>query len=399
MVEPSPSRALACPLCARGLDRVAVRPGFAVVCCAACALRAPVVEGFPCFGDRDLDDGTRPEGCLESVVCVCARLGDRDAYARHLAERARRLRDRYAAFRPFNESSRTFLSFVPLLRRVLRPGDLILDTWNRSGWTGDLLAGLFPEQQVVSVWEGDRDVLGTRGFRYWLSQGERADNLDVVFTDLRTDPLPFRDGTFAFVHGLDTLHRYPPHTLVPELLRVTKPGAPGAPILLPHVHLTNSEPEPFFERAERQIHGTDYRRRLGYALREDERVAVVLGERSLFEAQRSRALSVVADEAETADYNALVGIVPPDWIGARAGAGAAGGRRVGRGRAPPEPPLPGASCRPLWEHLEAPALAPPGECAVCAQPAKGGRLPPRQALLIVAWASLRDPCSTAGDRG
>jgi len=310
---PTLARVLACLLCRRSLDLRGRTCGGEPLRCDSCGTKVPVFGGFVFFPERDIHDGGDTDGWLGPVLPDPH--GQLEAYAQHLAERARRgLRDRYAAFRPFNESSRTFLSFLPLLRRVLRPGDLILDTWNRSGWTGDLLAGLFPEQQVVSVWEGDRDVLGTRGFRYWLSEGERADNLDVVFTDLRTDPLPFRDGTFAFVHGLDTLHRYPLHTLVPELLRVTKPGAP---ILLPHVHLTNSEPEPFFERGERQLHGTDYRRRLGYVLREDERVAVVLGERSLFEAQRSGALPVVADEAETADYNALVGVVPPDWVGAR----------------------------------------------------------------------------------
>lgn len=319
---------LACPLCRSRLDYAALGDDRGVLRCASCSTRAPVLASFPLFGERDLADAT-PDG--EWLAALEARLfPPPPAYARHLRERAARgLRDRYAAFRPFNESSRTVLAFLALLRERLRPGDRILDTWNRTGWSGELLAGLFPQQHVVSLWEGDRDTLGYRGFRHWLPRGRRAPNLDLVFVDLHRERLPFADDAFACVHGLDTLHRYPSHTLLPELLRVSRPDAP---LLFPHVHLTNAEPDPFFERGERQLHGTEWEARLTRAVgTQDTRAPLVLGERTLFEATAlpcaagaeppsaagtapPSALGLRSDP-RTPDYNALIGVVPGAWLG------------------------------------------------------------------------------------
>ncbi|MEM7200152.1 MAG: class I adenylate-forming enzyme family protein [Planctomycetota bacterium] len=304
---------MCCLLCRRPLSWSLHRhePGSGVLRCSACAVRVPVLAGFPMFSERDLDRGAADEPWLDALSA--ALLGDPTDYERYLIERRRRgSTDRYAAFRPFNESSRTVLSFVPLLLERLEPGDLILDTWNRTGWTGELLAGLFPEQTVVSLWEGHCDNLGYRGFRHWFAAGDRPPNLEIAFVDLRRDPLPFHDGTFAFVHGLDTLHRYPIHTLLPELVRVSRPEAP---ILCPHVHLSNAEPDPFFERGGRQLHGRNWHDLLTHQLRGDPRQPVIVGERTLFATQRRCTGTRLDSCPHTDDYNAVVGIVPPSWVG------------------------------------------------------------------------------------
>src|SRR5690606_37784862 len=88
----------------------------------------------------------------------------------------------YAAFQPFNESTRALYPLLPLLRETLRPGDIILDTWCRTGYSAAWLAGLFTEQQVIALWEGYSNVLGYRGFRYWLHEGKRPANLHILFT-------------------------------------------------------------------------------------------------------------------------------------------------------------------------------------------------------------------------
>jgi len=38
-------------------------------------------------------------------------------------------------------------------------------TWCRTGFTGALLAGLFPQQRVLSLWEGNLGVSATMGFQ------------------------------------------------------------------------------------------------------------------------------------------------------------------------------------------------------------------------------------------
>ena len=55
--------------------------------------------------------------------------------------------------------------------------------------------------------------------------------------------------------GFDLLHRFYQPDLLKEIYRV---ATPSAPLIFPHVHLTNNFPEPFFERGCRQLHGNDY---------------------------------------------------------------------------------------------------------------------------------------------
>ncbi|HKJ23718.1 MAG TPA: AMP-binding protein [Myxococcota bacterium] len=301
---------LACPRCAAPLvfeagpsDAGRAEQGW--LRCGGCARAWPICAGFPLFGEGVAAGEATPDlGALETRL-----FGAPERYADFVREKHRRpVRDMYAAFTPFNEPNVGLLRFASLLRRDLAPGDRILDLWCRTGWTGELLAALFPEQTVVSLWEQNVDVLGYRGFRFWLPEGARAANLEILFHH-PDEPLPFARGAFAAVHGLDTLHRYDLDRLTGEVLRVARDDAP---IVFPHVHLANAEPDPWFDRGCTIRHGREYAARLGERAAGSGRRAFVLSERALFE----RDDVALADDCETSHYNGLVALVPPDRAGA-----------------------------------------------------------------------------------
>ena len=295
---------LACPAC-----RVALHTGSAqhsgsrlmsgVLSCPHCALQVPVTEGFALF--TCTAPGTLPESAKEQ-------LGASAAYRSFVHQRhTRRLPDRYAAFQPFNESTRAFYALLDLIRPRLKPGDAILDTWGRTGWSGEMLAAAFPEQHIVSIWEGNFDVLGYAGYAHWLPAARRAPNHDVIFV-APGGGLPFLDHAFALVHGLDSLHRYAASMFAGEVLRVTR--ADGV-IVFPHVHLSNSEPTPFFERGGNIVPGRSYQQRFEQAAARAGRSVVVMAEAVLFAGgERLRS------DPETPHYNALVALVPPAFDGA-----------------------------------------------------------------------------------
>ncbi len=161
--------------------------------------------------------------------------------------------DIYACFQPFNEAFKALYPFIHYVREYLQPGDKVLNLWDRSGWTASMLAGWFPDQQIITVWEGDQDILGYKGFDYWMSPDRRLRHT-VLFVDFLR-PLPIESKSVAAIVGMDLLHRFQQPELLTELQRIAKTGAP---ILFPHVHLTNNVPDPFFERGCRQLHGKDY---------------------------------------------------------------------------------------------------------------------------------------------
>lgn len=306
---------LACPLC-RGVyacssvEESEGRILYGSLACAACDVAVPICAGFPLFPEQSRPAAIRSRADLEALERD--RMGEPRLFADFVRHKHRRpTRDAYAAFQPFNESTQALFPLVPLLRASMSPGDLILDLWCRTGWSGELLASLFPEQRVVSLWESNADVLGYRGFRYWLGEGERAANLDVILHPLG-GALPFRAASFALVHGLDCLHRDDPDGLAGEALRLARPG--GA-VVFPHVHLANGQPEPYFDRGCRQLRGAEYRDLLGRRLEGSGRAAFVLSERALFEGE-----VVIADDADTEHYNALVAILPAAAAGRRAAA-------------------------------------------------------------------------------
>ncbi|WP_461520891.1 AMP-binding protein [Porticoccus sp.] len=279
----------------------------AVLFCGGCHIVVPVCKGFPLFTEAR----PYPATSLASWVAQLeeAIFTSEYEYSRFLKLKAERgMIDLYAAFQPFNESTRALYPFLPLLRDQLHPGDIILDTWCRTGWSAELLAGLFPEQQVIALWEGNSNVLGYRGFDYWLGSAKRASNLDVVFTH-PDHALPLASNSVAFVHGLDSLHRYRHLSFIPEVLRVCRDEGV---LVFPHIHLSNSEPEPFFERGCHQYHGGDWKRWLEKLTKESGRSAWVIPEVSLFEQESSEPL---ADDHDTKHYNALIAIAPSEWEG------------------------------------------------------------------------------------
>jgi acyl-coenzyme A synthetase/AMP-(fatty) acid ligase len=282
------------------LDGAAGTIDYGVLSCRHCRTGLPVLAGFVHAGNPLL---VHEAPTLEMLLDLERRLLPRFMhYAEAVRAQGKRSWDSYAAFQPFNESTRALYPLLPHVRLHLKPGDVILDTWCRTGFSGALLAGLFPEQHVISLWEGNRGVLGFEGFRHWLGGAARPANWDIVFTDPARG-LPFADATFAFIHGLDSLHRYPFQPFLSDCLRT---GTPRGAIVFPHVHLANSDPEPFFERGGEQLHGTRYRDYFDRMLAGSRRRAFVLSERSLFELAQPTPL---VDDAATAHYNGVVAIL------------------------------------------------------------------------------------------
>jgi len=151
------------------------------------------------------------------------------------------------------------------------------------------------------VWEGNKNVLGYRGYYYWLKQ--RSSNLHVIFLDLEKG-LPFKDNFFGLIHGLDTFHRYSHSPLIGECLRVAKKSAA---LVFPHIHLTNSEPSPYFDRGCIQYHGNHYRKYLDRILKPINRKSYLLSEKHLFELKNVEAAQ---DDPDMSHYNALLYIAP-----------------------------------------------------------------------------------------
>jgi acyl-CoA synthetase (AMP-forming)/AMP-acid ligase II/uncharacterized protein YbaR (Trm112 family) len=301
---------MACPACHGKFqyEVLAEGSGDGFLCCEPCETTTPVVQGFPLFPETQWGSAV---GDAEWLAKEQARWSDQAGFADFLkAKSERHLYDGYAFFQPFNESSRVLLALVDLLRERLSPGDRILDTWCRTGWNGEWLASLFPEQEVVSIWEGNSNVLGYRGFSYWLPDAARRANLTFLFTH-PDEPLPLADGAFDLVIGLDSLHRYVEKVFLPECRRVARDDAV---LFFPHVHLSNSEPEPFFDRGCRQLHGRDWKASLDRLFEGHPNAPYVLAEPELFDCGEE---IVLEDDSDTAHYNGAVLIGPRAWQGRR----------------------------------------------------------------------------------
>jgi acyl-coenzyme A synthetase/AMP-(fatty) acid ligase len=232
-----------------------------------------------------------------------------EQYELFLQRKGRRpLYDLYACFQPFNEATKAFFPFIKSLRKRLKPGDVILNLWDRSAYFAGLLAAFFPDQQIITTWTGNKDVLGYKGFFHWLKD---EPNLKVLFCDL-DKPLPIQDKAISLVVGLDAFHRFDQSLLMRELLRITHDEAA---IIFPHVHLSNSEPEPFFERGCKQIHGSDYDAFFQKMSQHHPRKGYVFGEPYLFwqnDGERNQQIPLRSNP-HTTDYNALICILPNSW--------------------------------------------------------------------------------------
>lgn len=306
-MKPATLKALECPGCRSGYRAVAhVADGERIVLgyltCDCRAAVIPVIDGFVLFTEPLLHAGLADPSSLAELA---GRLfgSEQSLEALYEQKRSRGLIESYAAFQPFNESSRAVEPLLPHLLADLRDGDLALDVWCRTGWSAEWLAGQLPAQHVVALWEGDSSVLGYRGFRHLLGIGRRSPNLDVIFINADRN-LPFANDSFGLLYAHDALHRKSLHPFGAECLRVTRSS--GA-LVFPHVHLSNSEPLPFFERGGTIRHGRDYRAWLDAITRESARGGIVCSEKTLFQ---SEAHANVIDESDTAHYNALIAILP-----------------------------------------------------------------------------------------
>jgi len=236
-----------------------------------------------------------------------------DAYEQFVRQKGRRPNyDIYACFQPFNEAFKALYPFLPSLKKRLKPGDLILNLWDRTGWNAALLAGLFPEQKVISIWEGDKDVLGYKGFHFWYQNREAVKGFQVAFANLEK-PLPFANDSVSLVVGLDTFHRFDQSLMLSEMLRITNDDAA---IIFPHVHLSNNEPDPFFERGCRQLHGMDYDRFFQHMLSKTGRVGMVFPEPWMFELNELSATGVapLKSQPNSHHYNSCIAILPKFWV-------------------------------------------------------------------------------------
>ena len=302
---------LACPACKSGLElrschgtNGTATEGFLL--CKPCGILTPVSRGFPLFTEAQLDTGNLDDDWLSSKG---NNWFQSEQYNQFLVEKAaRNLRDSYAFFQPFNESSRALLALVEPLSQCLSPGDLILDTWCRTGWSGEWLAGLFPEQRIISLWEGNSNVLGYSGFQYWLPEDERTPNLSILFTHADRH-LPLKTDAIKLVVGLDSLHRYSQDTFLAECLRVTDDDGV---LFFPHIHLTNSQPEPFFERGCNQLSGDEWQYILDKQCATGNRKAYIFSEPELFSCGATFTLN---SNPDTADYNGAALIAPKEWEG------------------------------------------------------------------------------------
>lgn len=213
--------------------------------------------------------------------------------------------DIYAMYSPYSESYRAFYPFIAFLRQKLKSGDVIVDLSNRTGWSAFLLAGLFPEQKIVSCWEGNSDVLGYNGFNFWVNEAENIPNLEICFTKLR-EKLPFETDSVRVIFGFDILHHHVRSPLCDEIFRIV---TPDGFVFFPHVHLANSDPDPFFKRGGDLVHGLEYQEVFNQNISGFH--TSVYSEPQLFLFQKGAIKDVYADP-ETSNYNGLVALSSQD---------------------------------------------------------------------------------------
>ncbi|MEM8890284.1 MAG: hypothetical protein AAGD28_20075, partial [Bacteroidota bacterium] len=268
----------------------------------------PNIDKLYFFNESDMFPGQVLEDKFQKLEKL---LGDSMQYEIFLQQKARRPNyDMYACFQPFNEASKALYPFFKKLRGSVKKGDTILNLWDRSGWITALLAGLFPDNEILTTWEGNKDVLGYKGYNFWLQE---RDNIRVMFCDL-DEPLPLADNSIAFSVGLDTFHRFNQGLMLKELMRVVKDE--GA-IIFPHVHLTNNEPDPWFERGCKQMHGMDYDRAFSNFPSDSNWKGYVFSEPYMFAANEIHALEEIplVSTPDQSDYNSLIAVLPKAWEG------------------------------------------------------------------------------------
>lgn len=267
---------------------------------------APAINNLIFYNEIDIFPGVILENNYNAIKKI---IQETKRYELFLKQKGRRPNyDVYACFQPFNEAVKALYPFLKKLQQEVKKGDVILNMWDRSGWLTTLLSGLFPAQHIITTWEGNKDILGYKGFSFWMKENK---NVTILFCDLNA-PLPIKDKSIAFSVGLDAFHRFNQHLLINELMRVVKDD--GA-IIFPHVHLSNSEPEPFFERGGKQRHGKEYDEAFQLLTANTNWKGFVFSEPALFSANDiDCAASIpVISNPNTSDYNAMLALLPKAW--------------------------------------------------------------------------------------
>ncbi len=266
----------------------------------------PAIDNLFFYNEIDIFPGIILENKTNAIRKI---IQEPQRYELFLQEKARRPNyDAYACFQPFNEATKALYPFLKRLQQQVTEGDVILNLWDRSGWLTTILSGLFPKQQIISTWEGNKDLLGYKGFSFWMKENK---NVSILFCDLN-HPLPLQNKSIAFSIGLDTFHRFNQHILLNELMRIVKDD--GA-IIFPHVHLSNAEPEPYFNRGGKQMHGEDYDQAFRFLNETTNWKGFVFSEPKLFKAndiEYSSFIPILSDPNIT-DYNALIALLPSSW--------------------------------------------------------------------------------------
>lgn len=266
----------------------------------------PAINNLFFYNEIDIFPGKILENKTDAIRKI---IQETERYELFLQQKVRRPNyDAYACFQPFNEAIKALYPFLKKLQQEVKAGDVILNLWDRSGWLTTLLSGLFPQQHIIATWEGNKDILGYKGFSFWMQENK---NVTILFCDLN-DPLPLQEKSITFSIGLDALHRFNQHILLNELIRVVKED--GA-IIFPHVHLSNTEPEPFFERGGKQMHGKDYDLAFQHLTKSTEGKGFIFSEPNMFKANDidcSPSIPVISNP-DTSDYNALIALLPKSW--------------------------------------------------------------------------------------
>ena len=267
---------------------------------------APVINNLIFYNEIDIFPGIVLENNYTAIKKI---IQDTKRYELFLQQKGRRPNyDVYACFQPFNEAVKALYPFLKRLQQQVKKGDVILNMWDRSGWLTTLLSGLFPEQHIITTWEGNKDILGYKGFSFWMKENK---NVTILFCDLNA-PLPIKEKSIGFSIGLDAFHRFNQHLLINELMRVVKDD--GA-IIFPHVHLSNSKPDPFFERGGKQRHGNDYDQAFQLLTTNTNWKGFVFSEPALFRANDidcAAAIPIISTP-NTSDYNAMLALLPKAW--------------------------------------------------------------------------------------
>jgi acyl-coenzyme A synthetase/AMP-(fatty) acid ligase/SAM-dependent methyltransferase/uncharacterized protein YbaR (Trm112 family) len=298
-----------CPECRSKLDyeemsspKLDSELGYFV--CQSCDNCIPVINGFPMFPESFSDSANYGN----EIPTVLDRVKSRDQYREFIYQQSLRpVFDPYAAYYPFNEGLLGFLRLTKQIRTKLKPGSQILDLNCRTGWTGELLASLFPQQHVVSLWEGNQGFLGYSGFNYWLSESCRSENLTIIFNNDK-EKIPFPDNTFDFVIGFDFLHHHSDSANLKELLRV---ATDNSPLVFPHVHTNHSVPEPYFERGGKLISAADWCEIFSALEQNPNRFPCVISELEVY----NNASFVLETREKIEHYNCCVMYIPNEWKG------------------------------------------------------------------------------------